>query len=55
MGAEKSVCLAKNEYGSMLVLSLEAYSRLTDGVEVALDGADKAALESDRKYTNEGQ
>ena len=31
------VYLTKNGYGSMVVLSLEAYSRLTDGVEQALD------------------
>ena len=36
---EKVVCegepvyLTKNGYGSMVVMSLEAYSRLTDGVE----------------------
>lgn len=29
----------------MVVLSLEAYSRLTDGIEAALDMADKAAEE----------
>ena len=38
------VFLTKNGYGSMVVLSLEAYSRLTDSVEAALDEADKAAL-----------
>ena len=47
------VYLTKNGYGSMIVLSLEAYSRLTDGVEAALDEADKAALEKDRRYTHE--
>ena len=31
------VYLTKNGYGAMVVLSLEAYSRLTDGVEAALD------------------
>ena len=40
------VYLTKNGYGAMVVLSLEAYSRLTDGVEAALDNADLAA-ESD--------
>lgn len=47
------VYLTKNGYGSMVVLSLEAYSRLTDGVESALDEADKAAMEADRRYTHE--
>ncbi|MGN0350801.1 MAG: type II toxin-antitoxin system Phd/YefM family antitoxin [Roseburia sp.] len=47
------VYLTKNGYGSMVVLSLEAYSRLTDGVEAALDEADRAALEHDRRYTHD--
>ena len=47
------VYLAKNGYGAMVVLSLEAYSRLTDGVETALDVADKLAEEDDKRYTNE--
>ena len=44
------VYLTKNGYGAMVVLSLEAYSRLTDGVETALDEADRAAMEDDRRY-----
>ena len=47
------VYLTKNGYGAMVVLSLEAYSRLTDGIEVDLDIADKAAEEDDRRYTHE--
>ena len=47
------VYLTKNGYGAMVVLSLEAYSRLTDGVEAALDMADKAAEEDGRRYTHE--
>ena len=47
------VYLTKNRYGAMVVLSLEAYSRLTDGIEAALDMADKAAEEDDRRYTHE--
>lgn len=47
------VYLTKNGYGAMVVLSLEAYSRLTDGIEAALDMADKAAEEDDRRYTHE--
>ena len=35
-----SVYLPKNRYGAMVVLSLEKYSRLIDGVEVVLDKAD---------------
>lgn len=47
------VYLTKNGYGAMVVLSLEAYSRLTDGIEAALDMADRAAEEDDRRYTHE--
>lgn len=47
------VYLTKNGYGAMVVLSLEAYSRLTDGIEAALDMADNAAEEDDRRYTHE--
>ncbi len=53
VGGGDPVYLTKNGYGSMVVLSLEAYSRLTDGVESALDEADKAAMEDDRRYTHE--
>ena len=37
------VYLTKNGYGSMVVLSLEEYSRLTEVIEVILDEADKMA------------
>ncbi len=43
------VYLTKNGYGSMVVLSLEAYSRLTDGVEKASDEADRAAETGDMR------
>ena len=47
------VYLTKNGYGAMVGLSLEAYSRLTDGVDAALDEADKYAEEDNRRYTHE--
>ncbi len=47
------VILTKNGYGSMVVLSLEQYSALTDDVELALDEADRAAALSDVRYTGE--
>ena len=53
VGGGDPVYLTKNGYGAMVVLSLEAYSRLTDGVESALDEADRAAMEDDRRYTHE--
>ena len=45
------VFLTKNGYGSMVVMSLEQYSALTDGIELALDEADKAAAISDVRYS----
>ena len=50
VGSGEPVYLTKNGYGVMVVLSLEAYSRLTDGMEAALEAADKAVLEDDRRY-----
>ncbi|MBQ9983563.1 MAG: type II toxin-antitoxin system Phd/YefM family antitoxin [Lachnospiraceae bacterium] len=47
------VYLTKNGYGKMVVLSLEAYSKLTDGVELALDEADWLAEEDSTRYTHE--
>ena len=53
VGGGDPVYLTKNGYGAMVVLSLEAYSRLTDGVGNALDEADRAAMEDNRRYTHE--
>ena len=53
VGGGDPVYVTKNGYGAMVVLSLEAYSRLTDGVENALDEADRAAMEDNRRYTHE--
>jgi len=47
------VYLTKNGYGAMVVLSLEAYSQLTEGVEIALDEADYVALQDNRRYTHD--
>ncbi len=45
VGGGEPVYLTKNGYGTMVVLSLDAYSRLTGGVEVALDDVARAILE----------
>jgi hypothetical protein len=37
----------------MVVLSLDAYSRLTDGVESALDEADRMAMEDKTRLSHE--
>lgn len=47
------VYLTKNGYGSMVVLSLKEYSRLTDGIEAALDEADRMAEVSEKRMTHE--
>ena len=51
MSSGAPVFLTKNGYGSMVVMSLEQYSALTDGIELALDEADRAAAMSDVRYT----
>ena len=45
------VFLTKNGYGSMVLLSLEQYEELTNGVELALDEADRAADFSNTRYS----
>ena len=47
------VYLTKNGYGAMVVLSLELYSKLTDGIETALAEADRVAAEDSRRMTHE--
>ena len=49
----KPVYLTKNGYGTMVVLSIEEYSKLTDRVEYALDMADKQAEETDVRYSHD--
>ena len=53
VGSGEPVYLTKNGHGAMVVLSLDAYSRLTDSVETALDEADKFAVENTTRYTHE--
>lgn len=47
------VYLTKNGYGAMVVLSLKAYSQLTEGIEIALDEADRIAMEDNRRYSHD--
>lgn len=49
----EAVYLTKNGYGSMVVMSLEKYSELTDEIELKLDEADRVAEESGVRYTND--
>lgn len=53
VNAGEPVYLTKNGYGAMVVLSLDAYSKLTDGVEAALDEADRLAVEDSRRMNHE--
>lgn len=47
------VYLTKNGYGAMVVLSLDAYSKLTEGVESVLDEADRMAMEDKKRLSHE--
>lgn len=47
------VYLTKNGYGSMVVMSLEHYTALTQDTEVKLDEADKAAATSPVRHAHE--
>ena len=46
------VYLTKNGYGTMVVMSLEAYSKLVENVERALDEADKLAEQTTVRYSH---
>lgn len=47
------VFLTKNGYGTMVLMSIEQYSALTDAVEKKLDEADAAAQSTVRYSTSE--
>lgn len=49
----KPVFLTKNGYGTMVVLSIDTYSALTETTEKELDIADKMAEESEKRYSHE--
>ncbi len=50
----KQVFLTKNGYGSMVVLSMEEYSKLTnsDSIEIKLDEADLEAKDTSVRLTH---
>lgn len=50
--ANGHVFLTKNGYGSMVVISIEEYSRLVNNVELALDEADKSAKSSSKRLSH---
>ena len=45
------VFLTKNGYGTMVLMSVEQYSALTDDIEHKLDEADETAKSSDVRYS----
>lgn len=47
------VFLTKNGCGSMVVMSLEQYSQLTDDIELKLKEADDAAVLNETRFTGE--
>lgn len=47
------VYLTKNGYGTMVVMSLEEYAKLTDNVEVKLGEADRQAAMSEERLSHE--
>ncbi len=47
------VFLTKNGYGSMVVMSIDTYSRMVQNVEQALDEADEYASVNDERMTHE--
>ena len=49
MESNEPVFLTKNGYGTMVLLSIEQYSVLTDDTERKLDEADAAAANSDKR------
>ena len=51
MESNEPVFLTKNGYGTMVLLSIEQYSALTDDTERKLDEADATAAKSDERYS----
>ncbi len=49
----RPVYLTKNGYGTMVVMSIETYSRLTDGIEAALDEADQQSQTVSKRLSHQ--
>ena len=52
LGGEE-VYLTKNGYGSMVVMSIEQYSKFKDALEMKLDEADYQAESTDERLTHD--
>ena len=46
------VYLTKNGYGAMVVMSLQYYANIANGIEMLMDEADQAASASNVRYTH---
>lgn len=51
VNSNSPVFLNKNGYGTMVLMSVEQYSVLTEDIEHKLDEADEAAEKSDIRYS----
>ena len=49
----QTLYLTKNGYGSMVVMSIEKYSKLIDSIDAKLDEADELASLTDVRYSHE--
>lgn len=49
----EEVFLTKNGYGSMVVMSIEKYSRITDDLEAKFDEADRQAEKTTERLSHE--
>ena len=49
----EAVYLTKNGYGSMVVMSIDKYCKLTDDVEIKLDEAEREADITDTRYSHD--
>ena len=45
--------IINNEYGDMIVLSLEKYASLTENIEMKLDEADRQAAMTEKRLSHE--
>ena len=51
VNSNSPVFLTKNGYGTMVLMSVEQYSALTEDIEHKLDEADETAEKSDVRYS----
>ncbi len=52
VNSNSPVFLTKNGYGTMVLMSVEQYSALTENIEHKLDEADETAEKSDVRYSS---